>query len=203
MALYKRRDKFSRSSEWIGRVFGKFGLSPNQWTLLSLIPALGCAYFLINSQFLYAAVLLFISAFLDVIDGSVARVKGKTTKLGAYLDTMIDRYVEAIVIFGLMFSELPWFFISPYAWLIFYLFGGMMTTYAKAAAKEKGMVKNEMSGGLLERAERIGILTVGIFLAVYNRIYLSVIIAFLAIFTNLSAVQRIAIVVSSPKKLRK
>jgi archaetidylinositol phosphate synthase len=158
--------------------------------MLTIVPAIVALYFLVNSQFLYAAVFFILSGFLDMVDGAVARVMGKVTKLGAYLDTMMDRYVEALIILGLLFVPLPAFYIPASAWLFLYFMGSMMTTYAKSAAKEKEIVEKELKGGLLERAERLVILFVGILLAIIDVTYLMYVIVLLAILTNLSALQR-------------
>ncbi len=190
MTLYKKRERFSKLSIRVGMVFSKVGLSPNQWTLLSFVPAVFSFYFLIQRYFLPAAILFFLSSFIDWIDGSIARVMGKVSKLGAYLDTIMDRYVEAIVLLGLLFANLPDFYLPIYAWLFLYLLGSFMTTYAKSAAKEKNLVEGELRGGLLERAERLIILFFGILLAHLNPIYLTYVIVILAVLTNVSALQR-------------
>ena len=173
MTLFKRRERFSGFSVKVGIVFSKIGLSPNQWTLLSLVPITFAFYYLINEEFLLAAGLFLISSFIDLIDGSVARVTGKETKLGAYLDTVVDRYIEGIIIIGLLFASLPDLFIPAYTWLFIYFFGAMMTTYVKAAAKEKNLIEKELRGGLLERAERLIILFIGILLASFDKFYLT------------------------------
>ncbi len=68
-----------------------------------------------------------------------------------------------------------------------------MTTYAKAAAKEKEIIAEgkELKGGLLERAERLLILFAGILLAIANPLFLTYTIALLAVLSNISALQRI------------
>ena len=195
MTLYKRRERFSSLSISIGIAFSKLRLSPNQWTLISLLPVMAAVYFLANQQFLAAAGLFLLSGFLDLVDGSVARVTGRVSKLGAYLDTVVDRYVEAIIILGLFFVGLPAFFIPGNTWLFIYLFGGMMTTYVKAAAKEKELTEREIKGGILERAERLMLLFLGILLASIDLQYLTYVIALLAVLANISAIQRIWIAV--------
>jgi len=198
MVLYKNRQKFAGFSVKVGIVFSKLGLSPNQWTLFTLVPTFVALYFLIKESFLLAAVFFIVASFIDVVDGSVARVTGRVSKLGAYLDTIIDRYVEGIIIFGLLFASLPNLVIAEFSFplsaLVFiYFFGSFMTTYAKAAAKEKGLVEKELKGGILERAERLIILFIGILLAIYNPLYLTYVVALLAVLTNVSAIQRIVI----------
>ncbi|MDP6670672.1 MAG: CDP-alcohol phosphatidyltransferase family protein [archaeon] len=193
--LYASRERFGKLSVKIGMLFSKLPITANQWTLLSLVPAFVALYFLAQGEFLLAGAFFIISSFLDLVDGSVARVTGTTSKFGAYLDTIIDRYVEAIIVFGLLFVALPEFFGPNYVWVFLYFFGSMMTTYAKASAKEKGLVPEgkELKGGILERAERLIILFIGIVLAVVNPLYLVYTIVLLAFLTNVSAMQRILI----------
>jgi len=193
--LYAARQRFEKISVKIGIAFSVIPLSPNQWTIVSLIPAILAAYFLAKDLFLEAAGLFIIASFLDLVDGSVARTRGMPTKFGAYLDTIVDRYVEAMVVFALLFVALPTtgFLLPIRVWVFFYLFGAMMTTYAKSAAKEKEIrgEGSELKGGILERAERLIILFIGIVAAYFNPIYLSYVIVLLAVLSNFSALQRI------------
>ena len=162
--LYKNREKFNFLSVKIGMFFSRFPLTPNQWTLLSFVPAFLSFYFLLMQNVLFAAVFFGVAGFFDLIDGSVARVTGRATKFGAYLDTVSDRYVEFFVVAGIFFLPLPSFFLPANFWLFLYLFGSLMTTYVKAAAKEKELVQKELKGGLFERAERLGLLFIGLIL---------------------------------------
>jgi phosphatidylglycerophosphate synthase len=195
MTFYKNRDKFKGFSLSIGRAFSRVGITPNQWTMISLIPVLIAVYVLTQGMFVVAGLLFILSSFLDLVDGAVARQTNNATKLGAYLDTVVDRYVEVIIIFGILLAGIPGFFIPSYAWIFLYLFGGLMTTYSKAAAKEKEIIPKgrELKGGLLERAERLLILFIGMLAAGINPVYLTYVIALLAILTNVSALQRIGI----------
>jgi archaetidylinositol phosphate synthase len=191
MTLYSQRERFQDLSIRIGMAFSRLRLSPNQWTLLSLVPVMLGLHFLYYSRFLEAALLLLLSSFLDLVDGSVARVTGRVSRLGAYLDTITDRYVEFIIVFGIFLAGTPGFLIPSAAWILLYLFGAMMTTYAKAAAMEKGLVEREIRGGLFERAERLMLLFAGLLLASLEPVYLTCTIALLAVLTNLSALQRV------------
>jgi phosphatidylglycerophosphate synthase len=204
MALYKRRDSFQGFSIRVGIAFSKLRLSPNAWTIISLLPAFAAVYYLMQADFLIAAALFILSAFIDMVDGSVARVTGRVTRLGSYLDTVIDRYIEGIIVFGLMFAGLPGFYgIPAYAWIFVYFFGSLMTTYAKAAAKEKDLTEGkEIKGGLLERAERLIILFLGILLAIIEPVYLTYVLVLLAVLTNISAFQRIGKAVRTLNAMR-
>jgi len=201
--LYAQRERFEKYSVKIGLIFSKLGLTPNQWTILSLMPAIISFYYLINNQYLLSGTFLLLAGFLDVVDGAVARVTRKVSKLGAYLGTIDDRYVEGLILIGLFLVTLntPQLIFFPMSiWLLLYLFGSFLTTYAKAAAKEKDIVsKKELKGGILERAERLSLLTIGIFLAHWQPTYLNYVIILLAIFTNISALQRIILTCKTAK----
>lgn len=196
MTLFEKSEKSSTLSGFrkaIGETFSKFGLSPNQWTIVSLVVAVIAAAFIVSGQYVLGAVFIVLSGFIDLIDGAVARYTGRVTKEGAYIDTVTDRYNELIYILPLAFliNVLPSFLLPFSAWLLLYIFGAMMTTYAKAAAKEKELGVAEIRGGIVERAERVSIYAIGLLLAPINILYLSYAIVILAILVNVSALQRI------------
>lgn len=199
MTLYKRREKFEGLSWKIGKFFSGFGLSPNQWTLISTLPVLLTAYCLYRNEFLLAAVAFFFTILIDVVDGSVARYAKKATRLGAYLDTVTDRYVEFIVIIGLLLASITTPFFPPYIWIAAFLFGSVMTTYTKAAASEKNLAEKELKGGILERTDRMLILLLGLLAGAASTVYLGYVIVLLAVLSNISAVQRISIAVKGSK----
>ncbi|MFH0956340.1 MAG: CDP-alcohol phosphatidyltransferase family protein [Candidatus Aenigmatarchaeota archaeon] len=194
MTFYGKRHKFEGVSQAVGKAFRMAGLPANTITLLSIIPALASAYLITQSEFILAAALFMLCAILDMADGAVARATGKASNFGAYLDTMMDRYVEFIVILSLLFLSLsggiPGLMLPAAVWVFVLLFGSLMTSYAKAAAKEKNLVRDEIKGGLVERAERMLILFTGIILASVNPLYLTYAIVLLAFLSNITALQR-------------
>jgi phosphatidylglycerophosphate synthase len=193
MTFYAKRQKFNPLSVKVGMIFSKIPLTPNQWTYISIIPALAAAYAIAQQQFLAAAALFFVAAAIDLIDGSVARVTGRATLFGAYLDTTVDRYMEAFIVASLLFAALPQVWLPAVVWVFFYYFGSIMSTYVKAAAKEKGFVNEEIKGGILERAEKMLILFIGLILAYFDKTYLVYVLIILGIGANITALQRIRI----------
>lgn len=197
--LEEQREKFKGISQITGKVFSKTGLTPNQYTLLSLLLAIVTFYFLLKRDLISAIMFFLLSALLDFIDGSVAKFLQKETKQGAYLDTIIDRYVEGIILAGLLFLPLPDFFLPAHIWIFLAFFGSLMTTYAKAAAKEKGLVKEELKKGLWGRGERILLIFLAIFLGIFNLTWALYPVIILAIFSNLTAGQRIYFAFTYPR----
>ena len=199
--MNKKSKSISRFVEIVGRIFSIFGLTPNQWTFFSLIVVIAAAWFIVNLNFITAAILIALSVFLDVVDGAVARQTGKVSASGGYFDTIVDRYIEAVIIFALLFVELPNFLIESKLWLFAYFFGSFMTTYVKACAKEKDLIETELVGGFLGRAERMIFLILGMLLTTFSLNYLVYIIAMLAVLSNLSVLHRIKLVLSGSSRV--
>ena len=188
--LVEKREKFKKVSSWIGKIFSRLGLTPNQYTLISLVFVLVSFFFLSKGSLIWALIFFLLASLLDFIDGAVARFLQKETKKGAYLDTICDRYVEGIILLGFLFLPLPDFFLPAKIWIFVALFGSLMTTYTKAAAKEKGLIGAELKKGFLGRPERIILIIVTIFLGILNFSWMIYPIIFLAIFSNITVFQR-------------
>src|SRR3989338_4060514 len=196
MTLYKRREKFSGLSGSMGKIFGSVGLSANSYTAIALILAFVSAYFLLSGNFLHAALFFGVASFFDVVDGSVARYRKEASKRGAYFDSVSDRYMEGIFAISLILISLPAFYLPSYFWAALYLFGSMMTTYARAVAAEKSISKN-LRGGLLERSDRLILMFIGIVLAYFSAVYMTYMLVILAVLSNISALQRMLIALRS------
>jgi phosphatidylglycerophosphate synthase len=185
-----KKEWFNNFSIKMGKVISQLGISPNGWTFISLILAIISAIFIINKNLLVGAIFFLIAILLDLFDGAVARATKKVTKFGGFFDTLVDRYVESLIIFSLIFVDLPNLFLPMYVWLFVLLFGSLMTTYIKAAAREKALVGEDLRGGFLGRSERTIILFVGLIIGHFVPTVLSWIIFILAILANLAAIQR-------------
>ena len=186
-----QRDLFKKVEKIVGKIFSSLPITPNQYSLISIIFALISFYFLIKHNLILAIPFFLIASFLDFVDGAVARYKGISTKVGAYLDTICDRYVEGFLLFGMLFLPLPKILLPGYAWVFLILFGSLLTTYAKATAKEKELVAQELKGGLLSRAERLILLITSLILGIFNFSWMTYLLIAIAILTNFTAFQRI------------
>ncbi len=189
--LEEKREKFKGISQATGGFFSKLGLSPNQYTAISLFFVIVSFFFLIRADFLLALIFFFLAAILDFIDGAVARFTQKETKKGAYLDTIADRYVEGIILLGFLFLPLADFFLPAEVWIFFCLLGSLMTTYAKAAAGEKNLIQGKIKNGLVGRAERIILIILALLLGLMNFSWIIYPLIILAVLSNVTAFQRI------------
>lgn len=191
--LDTKRHWFKDLEKVIGSIFGALPLTPNQYTYLSGIFALIGLWFMMSQDLVWATVFFLIAAGLDFVDGAVARAKNMSSKVGAYLDTVFDRYVEGIIFFGMLFLALPDILIPGTAWVYLAIFGSVVTTYAKAAAKEKDLVNQELKGGLLSRGERLIMIFIALILGIIypDYLYMTYVVAIIAILANFTAIQRV------------
>ncbi len=191
--LDNHRNWFGSIENKTADIFAGLPLTPNAYTATSVFAGLAMLYFLISGDYWLALAFFAAAGLLDLVDGAVARRKKMSTNRGAYWDTIADRYVEAMFLFGLLFCELPDFHLPAAAWIFLSLFGSTMTTYAKAAAKEKGLCDAELKGGLMSRTERFFAYFLILAAMISGNYHLAaVVIAILAVLANITAGQRIS-----------
>ncbi len=187
----------------MGMLFSKLGISPNVWTLIALIPAIAGFMALAYNQLLLGALLFMVSGLVDAIDGAVARVTGAVSNLGAFLDGIIDRYVEILLYMGLLVfltqNYAPEILLPHTYWIALMIFGALMPTFVRAYADHRKLVtepeQHRAMGGILERAERLAFLFAGMLLGYFNPVFLVYLVAVTAILANATAIQRILFVI--------
>ncbi len=191
--LDKKRYLFRSLEKKIGKLFSYLPLHPNHYTSLALVFALFSSFFLIYQDYILTIIFFLMAGFLDLVDGSVARYKGLESKEGAYLDTIFDRYVENILLISFLFLPLPRILIPSKTWILLIVFGSLMTTYSKAAAKEKELTDQELKGGLFSRGERIITILISLILAIVDSsLFLTTYcLILIAVLVNITAFQRI------------
>ena len=175
------------------RVAHAVGLTPNQISLLGVLAALASAYCYLSSQFndsllIIAALLLLVSGFLDALDGVLARAFRGTTLLGGFLDSLLDRYSDAIILVSIILGRLIadsqlWGMVGFAA-----VIGSLLVSYSRARAEAAGIKMETV--GLAERAERIIIIAAASFLNLLWADTLRWSVLLLAVLTNLTVMQR-------------
>ena len=146
----------------LGSSFASTGLSANFWTALGLATAVssGVVYSLPTfghvdsfAASLGGGILLLISGFFDIVDGSVARVTKRVSSKGAFLDSSFDKIAEVTIFVGIAFGKLA----DP-VWCVIALGLSMLVSYSRARAESVGV---QLKGiGIGERAERLIILSI-------------------------------------------
>jgi len=187
----------SEDTDRLLKGFAFFGLGPNAWTALSIIPAFAGFIFLVYHRLEIGLILFVLSGFMDMIDGAVARATNSMSSKGAFIDGVLDRYVELLLILGLTIYVGRTVFLSvpSEAWMVLLLFGAVMTSFVRAYADHRGIVKDpaqqKRMGGLLERAERLMLLYIAMLLGLFNLSWMMVVISITAVLANATAIQRI------------
>ncbi len=127
-------------------------IHPNAVTVLAFLLGITSAGLVAMGLYLPAVALLWLSGLLDVLDGTVARLTGKTSNIGAYLDLVFDRMVECAVIFG-FYIALPQFAISYYLFYIGAMFNFSTFMLAGNLFKNTGKKSMHYDIGIVERSE--------------------------------------------------
>lgn len=142
----------------LARSLAGLGVTPNVLTLLGLVTSILSGLLVAGGRFRLAAAALIAGSLCDVLDGSVARVTGRSSRQGAFLDSTVDRFSEMFFFGGLLY-----FFsrVEPsvtYALLVFFALGGsLMVSYTRARSEGLGV---PCTVGLMERPERLVLLIV-------------------------------------------
>jgi CDP-diacylglycerol--glycerol-3-phosphate 3-phosphatidyltransferase len=167
----------------LGRLFLRLGLTPNMMTLLGLAGNTVGAYFLARGELLAGGILIAVMTPIDALDGTMARLRGEASDWGAYVDSVSDRYAELIIYGGLLYHFLSAGDVMGGMLTFGAAAGSVLVSYVKARAEGLGY---EARVGLLTRAERYLVLAPALILS-----FVYVGLGILAVFANLTALQRI------------
>ena len=181
--LGRYRERIRAWTDPVGRGLFRLRLRPNHLTVIGLGVSFLAASAFSAGRTRAAGLLLIVAGLCDFFDGALARVSGQVTPFGAFLDSVIDRYSDLLVLLGIvvLFARMPHTrgAIVAMAGLI----GSMMVSYTKARAESIGV---RCTVGMMERPERMICLIAGALLGL-----LEPALWILAILSNLTALQRI------------
>jgi archaetidylinositol phosphate synthase len=132
-------------------------VDPNLVSWVAFLGAVGAgvSFFVGGADFLGLALgLLLVNAYLDALDGKIAKMTGKASLRGDFLDHVLDRYADVFMIGGIAFSAYCDLRIGTLA-----LLGVLLTSYMGTQAQAVG--QGRRYAGLLGRADRLVLLFVG------------------------------------------
>ena len=164
--LNNLRETLRPTLEKIGKGFASTGLSANFWTFVGLgfalvsavVYGLGAEFGLIIGMgiefgLIIGGILILVSGFFDMVDGQVARVTGKTSKKGEYLDSMFDKISEVAIFLGILVGGHA----EPYLVLLAITLS-LLVSYARA---KSDIINIKLQGiGIGERAERLLVIAI-------------------------------------------
>ena len=181
--LGRYRDTVRSWSDPVGRGLVRLRLRPNHLTVIGLVVSLFAASAFIAGHLRSASLLLIAAGLCDLFDGALARASGQVTAFGAFLDSVIDRYSDLVVLLGIvvLFARTP----NARGALVAMagVVGSVMVSYTKARAESIGV---DCTVGMMERPERLLCLIAG---GMFD--LLEPALWVLAVLSNVTALQRI------------
>ena len=175
----------SRIVDPLARFLIRLGVTPNSISVAGIVLMAGVSVLLATGYHRWAGLFMILATSTDAFDGAVARLQGSCSTFGAFLDSTLDRYSEAIALLGLQLYFLQQSNSEGLILTFVALVGSLMVSYTRARAEGVGL---ECKGGLLTRMERVLLLSVALLI---NQLRLG--LWLLAVLSNATAVQRIVL----------
>ena len=173
----------------VAGAFNRAGFTPNSVTgigfLLTLVASVLYSTGLGSVWLISGAVLvLLVGAYLDAVDGAMARRYHQISKMGGILDSVLDRVGETALYGGLAIGSLVPGWLSLWA-----LSASLMVSYIRARVDGEGV---KLKGvGLAERPERLLILLISTILATLNILALEFGVVLVAVLSTVTVVERL------------
>ena len=153
------------------------GLSPNHLTLMGLAIAGAAAALAATGHLLTAGVLVLVAGAFDLLDGALARATQRSSTLGAFLDSNVDRVSEGAILLGLLVHAGREEALQETILIFLALAASFLVSYIKARAEGLGLSCNV---GFFTRPERVLLLAVALLIGhLAVPLYLLVILSFL------------------------
>jgi len=169
----------------VGAQLRRTGISADNLTLLGIVMAVGAAVAIGAGALRLGLLLLVLTALPDVLDGAVAKASGTASPRGAFFDSVSDRFTDALLLGGV-----AWYLSTTHPGRVAVLpmavlAASMLISYERAKAESLGF---DARGGLMERAERLIALGIGL---LFSHLLIAVLWAMLVL-TVITAGQRFA-----------
>lgn len=168
----------------VGHALASIGITANALTLMGLALNVIAAGIIGAGWLTAGGVVFLLASAFDTLDGAVARASGTASPFGAFLDSLTDRYAEAVIFVPLLVlfasQQQPGLVVACAAALV----GSLLVSYARARAEGLGV---DCEVGFLQRPERVILLGAGLLLP---DPLLAPVIVILAVVTNLTVLQR-------------
>ncbi|MFM7045609.1 MAG: CDP-alcohol phosphatidyltransferase family protein [Ilumatobacteraceae bacterium] len=155
----KFRDPVDRAVKPLGNGLRRTGLTPDHLTWMGLVVAVLAAIAVGAGELRLGLALVVLAAVPDLLDGALAKASNTSSQRGAFFDSTIDRFADALLFGGVAWhfasTESPHMALLPFAVMAL----SSVISYMRAKAESLGL---DAKGGLMERAERIIALCVGL-----------------------------------------
>ncbi|MBM4432865.1 MAG: CDP-alcohol phosphatidyltransferase family protein [Chloroflexi bacterium] len=171
----------------IVRLLTRTSITPNTLTWLGFFISAGAAALVITGHPFVAGFVVLVGGFFDLLDGALARYINKTTRFGTVLDSVLDRFSDAIVLIGILVlytfgRSLGGIIITSAALIL-----SLVVSYIRARAESVGL---ECKVGLFTRPERVIVLALGLILSQFAYALFTALMI-IAVFSFITVVQRL------------
>ncbi len=155
----KFRTPIDKAVKPLGQLLRRTGLTPDHLTVAGLALGVGAAFAIGSGRRLLGLVLVVLAALPDLLDGALAKASGAASQRGAFFDSTVDRITDAVLFGGVAWylasEESPHMSLLPFAVMAL----SSIISYQRAKAESLGL---DAKGGLMERAERVVLLCIGL-----------------------------------------
>jgi CDP-diacylglycerol---glycerol-3-phosphate 3-phosphatidyltransferase len=167
----------------VGAGLRRTGLTPDHLTIIGLVIGIGAAVAIGTGRLLLGLFLVILAALPDLLDGALAKATEASSQRGAFFDSTVDRITDAVLLGGIAWylasEESPHMALLPYALMAV----SSLISYQRAKAESLGL---DAKGGLMERAERIVLICLGLLIEPL----LVPILWVMLVLTSITAIQR-------------
>jgi archaetidylinositol phosphate synthase len=179
-----RKGKLARLFSPFTKLLQKTHLTPNGVTVLGfLISLLVIPFIIVFASYTLGAVIILVTGFFDALDGAYARAINKVTLRGGFIDSVLDRYSDAMIIVTIIYAGL-----CNVVWGVVALIGSLLVSYSRTRVEAYG-VKHFLVG-FAERPVRLLLLAAALIFEGWYPKTLNYMIIALAIMTHLTVLQR-------------
>jgi CDP-diacylglycerol---glycerol-3-phosphate 3-phosphatidyltransferase len=155
----KARNSFRHVTEPAGHALAKAGFTANSLTVIGLAGSVSAGVLIASGHARVGGLLSLLSGLPDMLDGAVAKATGRSSRRGAFLDSVVDRLSDAAVLAGIIWlgiaSNQPR--VAVLAAMVMAL--SLIVSYVKARAESLGY---ECNVGIAERPERVVVLGIAL-----------------------------------------
>ncbi|MBA2621672.1 MAG: CDP-alcohol phosphatidyltransferase family protein [Acidobacteria bacterium] len=144
------------------------GVNPNILTVVGVTINVACGVLFGFGEFFWAGIVLIVANLFDMLDGNVARLSGRVTRFGGFLDSSLDRLSDMVAFLGIMIfyaSNTPQHSLLNVFLAGAGMIGSVMVSYTTARSESIGIKSNV---GFLQRPERVVLLIIGALSTVPN-----------------------------------
>jgi len=177
------RVRFKGILDPLGAFLNRLGLYPNTVTILGLVGNTIGAYFIATGYITLGGILVLLMGPVDALDGTMARLRGESSRFGAFVDSVTDRYSELVILGGLLLYFISQGNLLACALVYAAAAGSVLVSYVKARAEGLNF---QVKIGVMTRVERYLVLAPCLVFG-----YPMIAMWIIAILANFTAVQRI------------